>query len=94
MRTKFYAVIIALVLSNLAFYFVNNDLSKENELLKTKLNAANINLDFQNERIKALSVEVKPQEIKEIERIKKIYIKDNTCESELKAYKELFHEAN
>ncbi|MBZ7981958.1 hypothetical protein AVBRAN12640_05350 [Campylobacter sp. RM12640] len=94
MRTKFYAVIIVLVLSNLAFYFVNNDLSKENELLKTKLNAANINLDFQNERIKALSVEIKPTEIKEVERIKKIYVKDNTCEAELKAYKELFNEIN
>lgn len=92
--SKLYAVIIVLVLSNLAFYFVNSDLSKENELIKTKLNTANANLELQNQKIQELSVEVKPVQVKEVERIRKIYIKDNTCESQLKAYKELFDENN
>lgn len=94
MRTKFYLVIIFLILTNIALYVLNNDLAKENEVLNTKLNLANTNLELQNQKIRELSVEIKPTEIKEVERIKKIFIKDNTCESELKAYKELFNEIN
>lgn len=75
-------------------FFISYYINKENELLKAKLDAANIKLKLQNQKIQELSVEIKPAEIKEVERIKKIYIKDNTCESELKAYKELFNEAN
>lgn len=75
-------------------FFISYYINKENELLKAKLDAANIKLKLQNQKIQELSVEIKPAEIKETKRIKKIFVKDNTCESELKAYKELFNEAN
>lgn len=92
--SKTHYVLVCFILISFIFAYFNDKLTKENEILKAKLDTANINLELQNERIKALSVEVKPQEVKEVERIKKIFVKDNTCESELKAYKELFHEAN
>lgn len=91
---KTHYVLGCFILISFIFAYFNDKLTKENEILKAKLDTANINLELQNERIKALSVEIKPQEIKEVERIKKIYIKDNTCESQLKAYKELFNEIN
>lgn len=94
MRTKFYFVIAFLVITNAFSVFLNHDLSKRNELLNKELHLANANLELQNQKIQELSVEVKPVQVKEVERIRKIYIKDNTCESQLKAYKELFDENN
>lgn len=92
--SKTHYVLGCFILISFIFAYFNDKLTKENELLKAKLNTANANLELQNQKIKELSVEVKPQEIKEVERIKKIFVKDSSCEAELKAYKELFNETN
>jgi len=47
---------------------------------------------LQNEAIKAAAVEIDDTPSKETERIKKIYVKDKSCEAELAAYKELFRD--
>ena len=41
---------------------------------------------------KDMKVEVTYIEPKSIEKVKNVFIKDSTCESELKAYQELFNE--
>ena len=46
----------------------------------------------QNQKIEDMKVEVTYIEPKSIEKVKNVFIKDSTCESELKAYKELFNE--
>ena len=83
-------------------------LSKEDEIktlkdekiaILKKLDLANDNLkkcdakvDEQNKKIEDMKVEVTYIEPKSIEKVKNVFIKDSTCESELKAYKELFNE--
>ncbi|WP_133169628.1 hypothetical protein [Campylobacter blaseri] len=95
--------IVAIVISAVVYIiYLNLELgllNKKVELLKSE-NALIINekalcqsfLDKQNKAIDELKLDVlkKPNEPKEVEKIKKIYIKDKSCESELKAYKELF----
>lgn len=49
-------------------------------------------LNEQNQKIEDMKVEVTYIEPKSIEKVKNVFIKDSTCESELKAYKELFNE--
>jgi cell division protein FtsB len=46
----------------------------------------------QNQKIEDMKVEVTYIEPKSIEKVKNVFIKDSTCESELNAYKELFNE--
>lgn len=46
----------------------------------------------QNQKIEDMKVEVTYIEPKSIEKVKNVFIKDLTCESLLKAYKELFNE--
>ena len=68
----------------------NERLTKDYATVKNNLNACNVSLSLQNEAIKAAAVEIDDTPSKETERIKKIYVKDKSCESELAAYKELF----
>ncbi|HDZ4977181.1 TPA: hypothetical protein RTH14_001608 [Campylobacter jejuni] len=80
-------------------YFKNNVLSLENENLKLKAlhfnNEINIfkdKLAKQNEAIDKLKLDLKPKEtLKEVLKVDKVFIKDKSCQSELKAYKELFN---
>ena len=68
----------------------NEQLLKDYTTVKNNLNACNVSLSLQNEAIKAAAVKIDDTPSKETERIKKIYVKDKSCESELAAYKELF----
>ncbi|WP_462189688.1 hypothetical protein [Campylobacter concisus] len=68
----------------------NERLTKDYTTVKNNLNACDIALASQNEAIKAVAVKIDDTPSKEVERIKKIYVKDKSCESELAAYKELF----
>ena len=68
----------------------NERLTKDYTTVKNNLSACNTALASQNEAIKAATVKIDDTPSKEAERIKKIYVKDKSCESELAAYKELF----
>lgn len=68
----------------------NERLTKDYTIVKNNLSACDTALASQNEAIKAATVKIDDTPSKEAERIKKIYVKDKSCESELAAYKELF----
>ena len=68
----------------------NERLTKDYTTVKNNLSACDTSLASQNEAIKAAAVKIDDTPSKEVERIKKIYVKDKSCESELAAYKELF----
>lgn len=92
------AMIVVCILAMTAQKFTIN--KKETEILRIKdemieLNGKNAvcNAFLENQNIKIKSLELKKQQSKplaEVERVKKITIKDSSCQSELKAYKELF----
>lgn len=77
----------------------NNALALENENLKLKalhfnneINVFKDKLAQQNKAIDKLKLDLKPKEtLKEVLKVDKVFIKDKSCESELKAYKELFN---
>lgn len=66
----------------------------ESEILTLRVQnkECELNLVKQNSAILALKNEIsnKNANSEKIEEVKKIYIKDSSCEAELKAYKELF----
>ena len=68
----------------------NERLTKDYTTVKNNLSACDTALASQNEAIKAAAVKIDDTPSKEVERIKKVYVKDKSCESELAAYKELF----
>lgn len=68
----------------------NERLNKDYTTVKNNLSTCDTALASQNEAIKAAAVKIDDTPSKEVERIKKIYVKDKSCESELAAYKELF----
>lgn len=68
----------------------NERLTKDYTTVKNNLSTCDTALASQNEAIKAAAVKIDDTPSKEAERIKKIYVKDKSCESELAAYKELF----
>ena len=75
--------------------FLKNDikeLESETLTLKVQNKECELNLVKQNSAILALKNEISNKNINsdKIEEVKKIYIKDSSCEAELKAYKELF----
>ena len=70
----------------------NERLTKDYTTVKNNLSACNTALVSQNEAIKAAAVKIDDTPSKEAERIKKIYVKDKSCEAELAAYKELFRD--
>ncbi len=67
---------------------LQTDLIKE----KTNLKTCKDKMQEQNKKIEDMRVEVTYKEPEIIEKINNIYLKDKTCESELKAYKELFND--
>ncbi|TQR29164.1 hypothetical protein DMB92_08485 [Campylobacter sp. MIT 99-7217] len=79
-------------------YLKNHSLVLENESLKLKALHLNSELSVfeskikeQNKAIDKLRLELKPKEVlKEVLKVDKVFVKDKSCESELKAYKELF----
>lgn len=80
-------------------YLKNNALALENENLKLKalhfsneINVFKDKLAQQNKAIDKLKLDLKPKEtLKEVLKVDKVFIKDKSCQSELKAYKELFN---
>lgn len=68
------------------------ELEDKNSNLKGNLNSCDAALLSQNKQIEAMRVEVEPLNSEAVKKIEKIYVKDKSCEGELKAYKELFHE--
>ena len=70
----------------------NEQLLKDYITVKNNLSACDTALASQNEAIKAAAVEIDDTPAKQTERIKKIYVKDKSCEAELAAYKELFRD--
>ncbi|WP_169753483.1 hypothetical protein [Campylobacter mucosalis] len=67
-----------------------DELTTDKATLKANLTHCDTALTSQNEAIKAAAVKIDNTPFKEVEQIKKIYVKDKSCEAELKAYKELF----
>lgn len=65
-------------------------LTKDYAASSNNLNACNAHIALQNEAIKAAQVETKVKEPPAAIKIKNIYVKDKSCEAELRAYKELF----
>lgn len=92
-------IIVSLVIVSLFLSLENHFLSLENDKLRLKnlhleseSEAAKAQLAKQNEALESLRLELKPKEVlKEVLRVDKVFIKDKSCESELKAYKELFN---
>ncbi|MBE3607102.1 hypothetical protein CCAL13119_09210 [Campylobacter sp. RM13119] len=67
-----------------------DELTTDKATLKANLMNCDATLSSQNEAIKASKVQIDNTPSKEVEKIKRIYIKDKSCEGELRAYKELF----
>lgn len=67
-----------------------NDALNDKATLKANLTHCDATISSLNQSIKEAMVKVNNAPLKEIEQIKKIYVKDKSCEAELKAYKELF----
>lgn len=65
-------------------------------ILKNEKSLCNSYLEKQNLEIKALGLDKNKtlKEPKNVKRVEKIFIKDDSCESELKAYKELFNKTD
>lgn len=67
-----------------------NDVLNDKATLKANLAHCDATITSLNQAIKEAMIKVDNTPNKDIEQIKKIYIKDKGCEAELKAYKELF----
>ncbi|AJC90800.1 hypothetical protein [Campylobacter subantarcticus] len=91
--------IFALIALSSFLFFKNHTLTLENENLKLKslhlsseINVFKDKLKEQNNAIEKLKIELKPKEVlKEVLKVDKVFIKDESCQSELNAYKELFN---
>lgn len=90
------SIILGLCVSLGVFYFKNLAQKKEIDELKSDISVVRNEktlceayLKKQNEAIKKQKIE--PKEPKEIKAVQRIYIKDKTCQAELKAYKELMN---
>lgn len=93
---------VGIVLSIIYFIYLSLQISAKNSEIKTlkfdlekakfELLKCDKSLETQNNAIKELSLKGEVKEPKSVEKIKKIYLKDKSCQSELKAYKRLFDE--
>lgn len=93
---------VGIALSIVYFIYLSLQISAKNSEIKTlkfelekakfELFECDKNLKIQNKAIKELQIKGTPKEPLNLEKIKKIYIKDQSCVAELKAYKELFDE--
>ena len=92
----FGAVMVVLAsLCGLWIGFLKNDIKElESEILTLRVQnkECELNLVKQNAAILAMKNEIstKNENSGKIEAVKKIYVKDSSCEAELKAYKKLF----
>lgn len=95
------ALVLAVFL--LSAYFLNKIYLKNSEIkeLKNSLLEAKFelfkcdkSLERQNEAIKKLEIKGEVKEPLEVQKIRKVFIKDRSCEGELNAYKKLFDTAN
>lgn len=79
-------------LENKISTFETEKLKLQEDLIKEKTNFQKCEdkRQEQNKQIEEMRVEVTYKEPVNLEKVKNIYIKDKTCGSELKAYKELF----
>lgn len=97
-----FSAVFLLCIGSLALkiHFLNASIDKKNLEIKSialdlntskqNLKAANSVIESQNEAISKMSVKVEQKPIKEVKRVEKIYLKDESCEAKLKAYQELF----
>lgn len=67
-----------------------DELTTDKATLKANLTNCDATLASQNEAIKEAMVRTYDTAPKEVERIKRIYVKDESCEAMLAAYNELF----
>lgn len=91
-----------IALSIVYFIYLSLQISAKNSEIKTlkfelekakfELFECDKNLKIQNKAIKELEIKGAPKEPLNLEKIKKIYIKDQSCVAELEAYKRLFDE--
>ena len=80
-----FMVIFGFIVFVVIFWLLNKTANKNAEIL--------VDISVRsNEAIKAAAVEIDDTPAKQTERIKKIYVKDKSCEAELAAYKELFRD--
>ena len=92
----FVAVLVILAcICGLWIGFLKNEIKElESEILALRVQnkECELNLIKQNSAILALKNEIsnKNTNSEKIEEVKKIYVKDSSCEAELKAYKKLF----
>ena len=90
-----FVVSLIVVVLGIYIYILEQKIKNyESEVLTLKVEnkECELNLVKQNSAILALKNEIsnKNANSEKIEEVKKIYIKDSSCEAELKAYKELF----
>lgn len=87
---SFFGLVLVFQLCLLKAKIVN--LQNENTLLLSKKELCDMALKHQNDKIKALELDLtkENENAEKISQIRKIYIKDKSCETELRAYKELF----
>ncbi len=90
-----FSAVFLLCIGSLALkiHFLNASIDKKNLEIKSialDLNTSKQNLKAANEAISKMSVKVEQKPIKEVKRVEKIYLKDESCEAKLKAYQELF----
>lgn len=86
-------LIVVSVILSIRIGFYKSEIANLNAEIANNAKRADIceaKLEEQNTALKSVKSENLKQNEPEIGRIKKIYIKDKSCESELKAYKELF----
>lgn len=93
---------VGIALSIVYFIYLSLQISAKNSEIKTlkfelekakfELFECDKNLKIQNKAIKELRIKGTPKEPLNLEKIKKIYIKDESCVAELEAYKRLFDE--
>lgn len=93
---------VGIALSIVYFIYLSLQISAKNSEIKTlklelekakfELFECDKNLKIQNKAIKELEIKGAPKEPLNLEKIKKIYIKDQSCVAELEAYKRLFDE--
>ena len=93
---------VGIALSIIYFIYLSLQISAKNSEIKTlkfelekakfELFECDKSLKIQNKAIKELEIKGAPKEPLNLEKIKKIYIKDQSCVAELEAYKRLFDE--
>lgn len=100
---KYLNLVLVLCVVLLTSYFLTKIWSKNSQIkeLKNELTDAKFellkcdkSLERQNEAIKKLEIKGEVKEPLEVQKIRKVFIKDRSCEGELNAYKKLFDTAN